>query len=132
MYSYDRSKTAASMNLYREWRDMVNKADRDLRQEFSELLKKAVPYLKSVGYDLDVSKSYLDKEPRGSDGDRLIGMLYVTEREENNVVAPNAESVRRWVDEALGLWGRPRKVSEGPGTNRAGQPLASWEVDLGE
>lgn len=131
MYSYDR-RTAASTDLRKKWSDVVDRHAKALRSDLEDVLKGAVPYLKSVGYDLDLKQSYLSVEQHSSDPDRMSGMLTITEREENNVQAPNADGVRKWVSEALGIYGFPRKVSEGPEKGRNGQPLATWVVDIDE
>lgn len=130
MYSYDR--TAASTDLRNEWREIVDKHDDAMHKDFEGLLKKAVPYLKSVGYDLDLNRSYLGVEARGSDGKRMAGMLTITEREENTVQARDAQVVKRWMDAALGISGFPRKIGEGPEKGRSGEPLATWVVDIDE
>ncbi len=130
MYSYDR--TAASTELRNKWKDAVEKHKKALSDDLEDVLKSAVPYLKSVGYDLDLKRSGLSVEQHGSDGDRMSGMLTITEREENSVQAMDAQGVKHWVAEALGIYGFPRKVSEGPEKGRNGQPLATWVVDIDE
>lgn len=131
MYSYDR-RTAASTDLRRQWSDVVDRHAKALAKDLEDILRSAVPYLKSVGYDLDLKKSYLSVEQHGSDPDRMSGMLTITEREENNTQAIDAQSVKRWVAEATGIYGFPRKVSEGPEKGRDGRPLATWVVDIDE
>jgi hypothetical protein len=130
MYSYDR--TAATTDLRSDWLDAVQKHDRALNEDLKDVLKKAVPYLKSVGYDLDLKRSYLSVEEHGSDGKRMSGALTVTEREENNVQAKDAQAVKQWVASALGIYGFPRKISEGPEKGRDGTPLATWLVEIDE
>jgi hypothetical protein len=120
------------MDLRKGWMDIIQKHDKALREDLEDLLKKAVPYLKSVGYDLDLKRSYLEVRRGGSDGPRMSGALVITEREENTVQAPNAESIKRWMVEALDLHGFPQKVSEGPQKGRDGQPLTTWVVDIDE
>ncbi len=132
MYSYDR-RTAASTYLRQDWFEAIQKHDKALRQDFEDIVKKAVPYLKSVGYDLDLKNSFLDVQMRGgSDGPRMSGQLTVTEREENTTQAVNAESVKRWVLDSIGIHGYPKKTKEGPEKGRNGQPLATWVVDIDE
>ncbi len=115
---------AASMDFHEEWRKVVDEHRKAQDRDFEALLEKAVPYLRSVGYDLDVKRSYLEVEQRGSDGPRLAGMLMLTEREENNVRhddPKNASKVAEWVSQALGVGGRARHMGS-----------FSWAVDLGE
>lgn len=120
------------MDLFREWKDIVEYNETKEARDMQALLRKAVPYLRSVGYDLDLDGSFLSKEHHGSDGWRLAGQLVVREREENNTVAPNARSVVQWVEAATGMHGSAQKRSEGPGTNRSGEPLATWVVDISQ
>lgn len=134
MYSYDRTqtKTAAKLDVFDKFRDIVKKHEEAEAKELQALVKSLVNYLKSVGYDLDVSKSWLDKARRGSDGYQLTGQLLITEREENNVKfadLPKLDSVARWVEEATGLHGSPRKVSEKE-TPRG--TITTFVVELGE
>ncbi len=133
MYDYDRRhKTAATMDLHSEWKDIVDENLTRETRDFQALLRKAVPYLKSVGYDLliDDHRTFLSKEHHGSDGWRIAGQIVVREREENNVQASNPRRVAEWVDQAIGIMGSAKKVSEGPEKDRSGQPLATWIVDL--
>jgi hypothetical protein len=131
MYSYDR-RTAASTDLRSEWKDIVQKHEKAEQEEFDALIKKAVPYLKSVGYDLVLKDSYLGKKNSGSDGTRMTGQIVVKEREENNTQAKDGRGVSRWLEEALGLYGSAKKQSEGPEKSRSGEPLITWVVDLDE
>ncbi len=113
MYSYDRrTKTAASMDLHSEWREIIDKHEKAEQHDLESLLHKLVNYMKSVGYDLNVRESYIGKRWHGSDGWRMEGQLVIKERAENSVKAPNAESVRRWVKEATGMHTFPAKGSE--------------------
>jgi hypothetical protein len=133
MYDYDRrSKTAATMDLYGEWRDIVQYNETKESRDFQALLRKAVPYLKSVGYDLliDDRRTFLSKEHHGSDGWRIAGQIIIKEREENNVQASDPRRVVGWVDSAIGVYGSASKLSEGPEKDRSGQPLTTWLVDL--
>ncbi len=118
-YTYYRPKTAATMDFYAEWKDIVRRHELAEAKDMDALLKTCVNYLKSVGYDLDLSKSYLAKEYHGSDGARIVGSLWLTERPENNVKAEKASQVEMWVNEALQMHGSAR--NRGPYT---------WEVDI--
>jgi hypothetical protein len=129
-YSYDRRKTAASFDLYEEWREITDKHEKAQQQEYTALLKKAGMYLKSVGYDMDEHRSYISKQYAGSDGTRLAGQLMITEREENNTVARNGQAVARWVADALGVHGSAQLIKTLPETNRSGEPLKIWLVDI--
>jgi hypothetical protein len=113
MYSYDRrTKTAASMDLHSEWREVIDKHEKAEQHDLKALLDKLVNYLKSVGYDLNVRESYLGKRWHGSDGWRMEGQLVIKERAENTVKAPNAASVKKWVEMATGTYGTPAKGKE--------------------
>jgi hypothetical protein len=129
MYGYDRRKTAASMDVHQKWREIVQKHAAAERHDLQAVLHEMVNYLRSVGYDLDVSKSELDKQWHGSDGWRLVGQLMITEREENTVKAETPEQVRKWVEEATGLYGYPKKIGEQQ-TPRG--PISTWVVDIGD
>lgn len=129
-YSYNRQKTAAKMDFFQEWKDIVDKNEEAVYKDFDALLKKAVPYLRSVGYDLILNKSYLARRHRGSDGWGIEGTLVIKEREENNVQSPNTDSVKKWINEALDLSSSVRKLQEGPDKDRYGDPLVTWEVDI--
>lgn len=130
-YSYDRTKTAAKLDVYDKWRDIVEKHDQEERKEMDALVKSLVNYFRSVGFDLDVSKSWLGKDYRGSDGHRLMGQFVITEREENTVKYAEYPKmdVRGWVEEATGLYGSPRKVGEKQ-TPRG--IITTFVVELGE
>lgn len=117
----DRYKTAAKMDLFAKWRQIVEKHEKAEQDDLEKLLKSAVPYLKSVGYDLDLKHSWLGKQWGGSDGWKWTGNLRISERKENTTQAPNADSVRKWVSQALDLHGFPQKISEGV-----------WDVGIGE
>src|SRR5262245_27833045 len=135
MYDYSRTRrvrTAATMDLHGEWRDIVSKHDHAERLEMETLLKKMVPYLGSVGFDLDLRKSYLAKRYSGSDGMRLDGALVVTEREENTTQSPDGQSVSKWLRSAIGIGGSARLVRSGPEKNRMGEKVNTWEVDISE
>ena len=112
MTSYDfRNRVAAKMDLYSKWRDIVDKYRKQEAKDFEGLLKSAVPYLRSVGYDLILSESYLDRYNSGSDGVRIEGLLVIRDRDENTVKSiefgerDGARRVRDWVDEALNMYG---------------------------
>jgi hypothetical protein len=110
VYSYDRQKTAAKLDVHSKWQDIVMKHEAAESHDFKALVHELVPYLKSNGYDLDVSKSHISKEWHGSDGWRLSGMLTITERAENVAKARNASDVADWVNEATGISGSARHV----------------------
>lgn len=131
-YNYDRSKTAASMDFREEWKDILDRHEDAMNADFMALLKKAVPYLKSVGYDLIVTKCYLGKEHHGSDGWRMSGEIVVKEREENTFQADDGRKVSEWIQRALGISGYARKIQEGPDKDRYGEPLKTWSVDISE
>jgi len=120
-YSYDRTKTAAKLDVHDEWQAIVDKTEEMERKGFEALIKKLVNYFRSVGYDLDPRKSWLGKVNSGSDGARIQGQFHLTERAENSVKAETKEQVRKWVESATGLYGFPRQV--GPDT---------WVVEIGE
>ena len=123
MYDYDfrRPRIAAKLNLFGEWRAVVTKHEEAERQELQALLRKLVPYLGSVGYDLDLQKSYLSKDYHGSDGLRIEGFLYVTERPENNTKATKPEQVATWIEAATGMHGGARHLQGD-----------SWVVDISD
>ncbi len=129
-----RWKSAAKLEVYPKWRAIVEKHEAAERKEMAALVHELVPYFKSNGYDLDVEKSYLAKRWHGSDGWRMEGMFTITEREENNVKATKPEQVKTWVEEATGLHGYPRKLSERPakGGPRPGDPITTWQVEISE
>lgn len=119
-YTYFRKpKTAATMDFWSKWREIVRKHEKEEERDFDGLLKESVNYLKSVGYDLDLSKSYLGKRYHGSDGVRIVGSLWITERPENQVKAERPDKVEMWVEEALQM--------RGSAQNRG---LYTWEVDI--
>lgn len=128
-YSYDRRKTAATLDVHDKWRDIVQKHEAAEQKDFQALLHELVPYLKSVGYDLDVSKSEIGKFYHGSDGVRRSGTLVITEREENTVKAEKPEQVKKWFEEATGLYGHPTKMGEKQ-TPRG--TVYTWAVDITE
>lgn len=131
MHDYDfRGRVAAKLDVHEEWSDIVRKHDRETAQELEALLRKLVPYLRSVGYDLDVNKSYLDKYYSGSDGVRMDGALHVTEREENNTYATEGRRVAEWVGEATGLSGSAKKIGELPGRWSPDQKRGIWLIDI--
>lgn len=135
MYDYERqhqTKTAAKMDLHGEWSDIVERHRSEESKAMFRLLQKTTDYLGSVGFDLDIDKSFLDKELRASDGPRMSGHLRITEREENTTSSPDARSAEKWVQSALGVHGSAHLVKEGPEKNRMGQPIKTWVVDLGE
>jgi hypothetical protein len=134
-YSYNRRvRTAAKLDVHDKWSDIVRKHEAAEQQEFQHLLHELVNYFKSNGFDLDVSKSYIGKEWHGSDGWRRSGQLTITEREENNVKSKTPEQVKVWVEEATGLYGYPKKISEKPSRSgpHPGEPVGTWVVDIGE
>jgi hypothetical protein len=122
MYSYDRNKTAAKLDVHHKWHAIVEKHETAERKDFQDLLRELVPYFKSVGYDLDVANSYIGKEWHGSDGWRRMGQIVLTERAENTVKATKPEQVRMWVEEATGMIGFPAK----------GRAEHTWVVDIGQ
>lgn len=132
MYDYDRLRTkrAAQIDLHSKWRAIVSEHYHAERKDMEHLLASLEPYLKSVGLDLDVKRSYLAKKDAGSDGTRLDGELWVTEREENNTLSPNADSVAKWVAEAVDIRGSARLVTKGPAVNRNGEKLGTYVVDI--
>lgn len=131
MHDYDfRGRVAAKLDVYDAWGDIVRKHDRETADELEALLRKLVPYLRSVGYDLDVSKSYLDKYYSGSDGVRMSGALHVTERDENTTYATESRRVEQWVAEATGLSGSAKKVGELPGRWENQGKRGVWLVDV--
>lgn len=134
MHNYDRRKTAAKLEVHEKWREIVEKHEAAERHDFQALLHELVNYFKSVGFDLDVSKSYIGKEWHGSDGWRREGTLTITERDENNVKSSKPEDVKKWVEEATGLYAYPKKISERPskGGPHPGEPVGTWQVDIGE
>lgn len=114
-------KDAAEMDVQQEWEDIVRKHAKAEQDDMDALLKKMVPYLKSVGYDLDVSKSYLGKEMHGSDGNRRRGALVITERKENTVKMESPAKVAQWVASATGLHGSAKRIDGD-----------TWLVDIDE
>lgn len=129
--SYDRRpKMAAKIDLYDKWRDVVDRHDAAERKEMQALLKEAVPYLRSNGLDLDLKRSYLSKYYSGSDGVRMEGVIYVTEREENSMPVLGAEMLERWVEAAIDLRGTARKIGEGKPSRVHNQPVGVWQVDV--
>ena len=131
MYNYDHRTAHAKLDLFQEWHDIVDEHREAMFRDFKGLLNKLVPYLRSVGYDLDVAKSYLDVQWRSSDGPRIDGMLVVEERDENTVYATNPEQVVKWVALATDMTGRARKIAELPG-RWPGQKRGVWQVEIGE
>jgi len=126
MYSYDRRKTAAKLEVFEKWRQIVDKHEIAEKRDFEVLLVAMVPYFKSNGLDLDVKNSFIGKEDHGSDGWRITGWLTVHERAENNVKSETPESVKMWVDEASGLYCHPRKKAPLPTGG------FTWVCELGE
>jgi hypothetical protein len=122
MYSYNRTKTAAKINLHNVWKGIVDKYQAKEENEFQELTRELVLYLRSVGYELDWKQSWIGKEWHGSDGWRMSGILYLTESPENTVKAETAQQVEKWVTEATGQWGSASK----------GKLPGEWRVDIGE
>lgn len=113
-------RTAAKLDVYSKWNTIVRKHEQAEAKELNGLLKSLVPYLKSVGLDLDLNRSSLGKYHHGSDGLRMEGILIVQDRPENTVPTTTA-SVRNWVEEATGLYGSVRELSRG-----------GWQVDISE
>lgn len=134
MYSYDRqTKTAATMDAHSKWRDIVDKHEAAEHKEMEALLKEMAKYLKSVGLDLDVGKSYLGKEYHGSDGVRRAGELVVSERAENNILVERPEMIAKWVAEATDMHGSARRIGTGPGKRQVDDlPIGIWAVDISE
>jgi len=133
MYDYARaarSKTAASMDLHEEWRQIVDSHASAESRELFRLLQKTTDYLHSVGMDLVTDKSYISKRYHGSDGYRLEGQLVVKERDENTTSSPDARSAARWVEIAIGVHGSARLLKEGPEVNRSGEKVKTWLVDI--
>ena len=129
MYSYDRRKTAASMDAHAKWRDIIRKHEKAEREELDALVKEMAKYLKSEGLELDVRKSYLEKDYHGSDGYRLTGALIVSESKENNVKVTDPQWIRKWVEAATGLYGFVMKTGEGPALRQVDDlPVGVWEV----
>jgi hypothetical protein len=126
MYSYDRRKTAAKMEVFDQWRDIVERHEKAEQREFKLLLHELVPYFKSNGLDLDVGKSFIGKEWHGSDGWRITGQFVVSERAENTVKSETPESVKGWVEEATGMYCHPRKQAPLPTGG------FTWVCELGE
>lgn len=116
-----RFKKAAKMDLWREWKNIVEKHEDAEGRDMQALLKELVNYMRSVGYDLDVSKSHLGKEWHGSDRWRLSGQLVITEREENTVKGETPQQVAGWIEEATGIRGTARKLQG-----------YTWMVDISE
>jgi hypothetical protein len=127
MYSYDRRKTAAKLDVFHVWHAIVEKHEAAERKEFAALLHELVNYFHSVGYDLDVGKSYIAKNWHGSDGWRMEGMFTIVEREENTVKATKPQQVEMWVEEATGLHGSAKKIAE-KDTPRGS--IGTWQVDI--
>lgn len=133
MYSYDRRKTAAKLDVYSNWLDIVNKHEASERREMQDLLESLVRYLRSEGLELDVKRSHIGKEYHGSDGARLSGQLVVAEARENVVQASKPEQIRKWVEDATGLYGYPKKIGEGPTLRQVDdQPVGVWLVDISQ
>jgi hypothetical protein len=129
MYSYDRrprGKTAAKLEVFHKWREIVDKHEMAERRDFVALIHELVPYFKSNGLDLDVKMSSIGKEDHGSDGWRIAGWLTVNERAENNTKSETPDSVKMWVEEATGLYCHPRKLHPLPTGGY------SWICELGE
>lgn len=114
-------KSAASIDAHGEWRDIITKHAKAEQADMDDLVKKLVPYLRSVGYDLEVAKSYLGKEEHGSDGFRRRGALIITEREENTAKASSPQKVAMWVEQATGMHGSARHIDGD-----------TWLVDIDE
>ena len=74
-----------------------------------------------MGYDLDLRRSSIGKYYSGSDGVRLEGVLFITERSENTVQAEDARTVEKWVNDAIDMHGSARRNSDG-----------SWMIDITE
>lgn len=136
MYSYDYSrKTAASIDVWQKYKSIVEKHRREEEKELQDLLKDLSNYFRSNGMDLDLSKSYMEKIPRGSDGYDLAGSFRLTEREENSVKlsefppAKMLEHVRQRVEESTNLWCRPKLVSMKE-TPRG--PVGTFDCEFGE
>lgn len=129
MYSYDRrNKTAAKMDLYDKWRNIIEKHTEAEMIELQGVLKAAVGPLRSVGLDLDLRLSSIGKYYHGSDGVRLEGYLFVKERDENTFKifeeysgSEAAQKVSARLNEALGFHGTPEHKGNG-----------IWEVDITE
>jgi hypothetical protein len=131
MHDYDRRTAHAKLDLSQEWREIVDNHNQAMHRDFDALLKKLVPYLRSVGYDLDPAKSWLDVEYHGSDGARIQGQLHIEERDENTVYATDPRSVVKWVALATDMTGRATKIGELP-SRQENQKRGVWKVDIGE
>jgi hypothetical protein len=114
-------KTAAHLDVYKKWREIVQKHDEAEKKELQALLHELVNYLKSVGYDLNVNRSHIGKANHGSDGARLYGQLVVKERDENVSKAQRPEQVSSWVQMATGLSGSAHPLGDG-----------EWSVDISD
>lgn len=125
MTDYDRRtasrpKTAAKMDLHSKWRDIVDKHRIAESKEMERLLKSCAAPLKKAGFDLDMKKSYLDKYHSGSDGTRMEGALFISQRSSDDVWLTKGE-VEMLLRETLEVYGSAQGSSDG-----------SWEVDLTE
>lgn len=132
MYSYDRQKTAAKLDVYSKWRDIVDKHDAAERKEMDALLQDMVRYLRSEGLELDVKRSHIGKYYHGSDGVRMEGTLVVAEAWNNVAQALKPDWIRKWVEAATGLYGgTPQKIGEGPKLRQVDdQPVVVWQIDI--
>lgn len=125
MYSYDRRKTAAKMDLHDKWSDIVDKHRKAEAKDMEKLLKSCVAPLKAAGWDLDLKSSYLDKYSSGSDGNRLSGNLRLIQRGERPLGGGGGttrQHIESMLQNTLDVWsGAPREVSDG-----------TWDVDISE
>lgn len=119
------------MEVHEKWREIVDKHAEAERKDMNALVKELVPYLKSVGFDLDPNKSYLSKRDHGSDGWRLEGVFTMTERDENTTRSTDPKQVREWVEEATGMYGYPKKIGE-KNTGHPVGPVGVWQVEFDE
>ena len=125
--TYDRRKTAATIGLNRKWSQITDRLKKSESKAYDNLLKELVPYLKSVGYELDLQRSYIGRKDKGSDGWWMDGMLYVTSRDDTMVKeiefgpVEGAKRVKDWIKDAIGF--APSSVKHVGGN--------TWVADIG-
>ncbi len=134
MYTYDRRKVAATMNLHGKWRAITEKHRSAEFKDLQNLLEEAGKYLKSVGLELVVKESYISKEDHGSDGERLSGSLTVIDSPENSFATDTADKVKDRIEEALGIHSYPKLIPGRQGKPRQAddQPTTAWYVDISD
>lgn len=132
MYSYDRRKIAAQMDVPAKWHDIVTRHAAAEAREMEDLLHEMARYLKSEGLVLDVGRSYLGKEFHGSDGFRREGQLVVSEAKENTIKG-SKEQIEKWVRAATELHGSAKKIGDGPALRQVDdEPVGVWQIDISE